>query len=196
MNQAESSYPAGLGWEMNQDVDQVRDRRAGTGKILRARIVGPVDNERFPDNILARNEAPIAAVERLITVISHSEKVAVRHHNVAVFDVMIQHVLSADGNRRIGLIGEIVAVGIQILGLVDHVRFVQQVAVEVNVFVFQMKAIAGNSHNAFHKGLTYIDRVTEDNNVTSLRLTIRKEILRDGSRGGESKFIPPGGGRQ
>src|SRR3977135_552424 len=76
MDQPESAIPAGFGEKMLRQVYEMArecvDRR--TGQTLSIRIVGPVNDQRLPDNILARHKAPIAAVERIIAVIAHGEK--------------------------------------------------------------------------------------------------------------------------
>src|ERR1700678_3072854 len=68
MDQLECAIPAGLGEEMLGQVQEVAGEivDGGTGQALGAGIVGPVDDERLADDVSARNEAPVAAVERII----------------------------------------------------------------------------------------------------------------------------------
>ena len=53
----------------------------------------------------------------------------------------------------IGLARKIVAIGIDVIGLVDLVRLVQLHAVQVNLLVDHADAVARNAHAALHEGL-------------------------------------------
>ena len=44
-------------------------------QLVGGRVVGPVDDQRLADDIFARHEAPVAAVERGIAVVAHREVV-------------------------------------------------------------------------------------------------------------------------
>src|SRR5437016_2303230 len=69
----ERTVPAGLGRKMLHQVEHMFDRHEWLGQCLRGRVVRPVNDQRFPDNIVARDKAPVAAVERGIAIVAHRE---------------------------------------------------------------------------------------------------------------------------
>src|ERR1700685_3188130 len=76
MDQPERSIPAGLGEEVLGQIQEVAGEIVDgrTGQALGAGSVGPVDDERLANDVSTRDEAPIAAVERIVAVIAHGEE--------------------------------------------------------------------------------------------------------------------------
>jgi len=72
---------------------------------------------------------------------------------------------------------------------VHDVRFVQRVAVEVELFVHEMQAVAGNAHDAFDEGLLDVDRIAENDDVAAMRVAVGQQIFRDGSGGRVGELI-------
>src|ERR1700730_3578575 len=68
MDQPKGSVPTGLGKKVLGQIEEMTrecvDRRAG--QAFSIRIVRPVNDQRFSDDVLARHESPVAAVERII----------------------------------------------------------------------------------------------------------------------------------
>ena len=62
------------------------DRRAGALVlvVLALRFVRPVDDERLALDVVARQEAPVAAVLRVVAVVAHHEVLIGRHRDRAV----------------------------------------------------------------------------------------------------------------
>ena len=151
------------------------DRRVR--KFLGARVVRPVNDQRFADNILARHESPIAAVERLVAVIAHSEKIARRHHDFAVLHIFFEHHLRRRINRRIRICRrEIVAIRIDVIELVNNIRLVQQMPVQKNLLVLEVDSVAGHAHDPLHEGLLDIDRITENDDVAAVNVLIGQQM--------------------
>ena len=66
------------------------------------------------DDVLARNEAPVAAVVGIVAVVAHGEDVARRHDQFAVDDVLLDHLGGARAQRHgVGAGGEVVAVRVR-----------------------------------------------------------------------------------
>ena len=84
---------------------------AAEGRIIQivgGRVVGPVDDQRLADDVLARHEAPVAAVERGVAVVAHREVGVRRHHHLAVHHVVHQHVHGAVVHAcRLGSLGKL-----------------------------------------------------------------------------------------
>src|SRR6266513_1059830 len=84
VDQPERPLPARLRRKMLYQVEQMLDRHEWLGQCLRGRVVRPVNNQRFPDNIVARDKTPVAAVERGIAIVAHREIIAGGHHHLAL----------------------------------------------------------------------------------------------------------------
>src|ERR1017187_3043599 len=78
---SERAVPAGAGEEVLSQIDKVREERVyGTSRqILGRGAVGPVDQERLADDVIAGHEAPVAAVKGVVAVVAHREIVPRRH---------------------------------------------------------------------------------------------------------------------
>ena len=93
----------------------MRYRNRRIRELFGGRVVRPVNDQRLADDILARHEAPVAAVERLIAIVAHGEIVPRRHHHFAVLHVVLEHLLRRRIQRRVRIGREIVAVGIDVI---------------------------------------------------------------------------------
>ncbi len=150
----------------------MRQRRSGS-------VVGPIDDQRFADDILTRHKAPVTAVERRVAIIPHGEIAARRHHNLAALDVVLEHGLSPFVLGKIRLAGEIVAIGIDVFRLMDLVWLLQLVAVEEHVLVLETDMVARDSHHALHEGLLDVDGIAEYDDVPAFHVLVGENILAD-----------------
>src|SRR6266446_503533 len=91
VNQAEGPVPARLDEEILRDVEKMVPSDGGILQLVAGRRVGPVNNQRLADDVLARHKAPVAAVERRIAVISHGENGAGGNYDFAADRVILQH---------------------------------------------------------------------------------------------------------
>ena len=84
-----SPAPAGV----VDEVEELMEGKAGAvGEACLVLLIfwgleGPVDEERPPDDIAARNKAPVTAVEAIGAIVSHDEVVAGRDEEVFALDV-------------------------------------------------------------------------------------------------------------
>ena len=75
--------------------DNMIDADGRIRKPLRRCVVRPIDDERLADNVLARHEAPVAAVERGIAIVAHREVAARRYDHFATLHMGVDHLLRA-----------------------------------------------------------------------------------------------------
>src|SRR5581483_10842674 len=61
VNQHEAAPPARLGEEVLREIHQMIQADGRRVELIRGRIVGPIDDERLADDILARHKTPVAA---------------------------------------------------------------------------------------------------------------------------------------
>ena len=83
------STPAGVAEKVRHDVDEECGALSNADFVylIFGRFERPVDEKRTPQNILFRDESPVAAVEAVGAVIAHGEVMAGRNDYVSVFDV-------------------------------------------------------------------------------------------------------------
>src|SRR5207244_11180607 len=83
----ERSRPACLREEIRDKISDLLDavHYVGSTVFIRIRFIRPVDDQPFPDDELARNEAPVAAVGAVVAVIAHGEIKVRRNDDLAVF---------------------------------------------------------------------------------------------------------------
>src|SRR5205823_10394451 len=153
----EGSVPAGFAEEMCELIEGEADL---VGKALRFDLAfggfeGPVDEERAANEIGARNESPVAAVEAVGAVVAHDEEAVGRDDEVKAADVgrQIEGPLGRD-TRDVGGWhgGEVVAVGVVVGGGgFGGAGFDLLEAVEVEDAAAKVDAVAGNPDDAFNE---------------------------------------------
>jgi hypothetical protein len=137
-----------------------------------------VDEQRFADDGLARDEAPVTAVFAVVAVVAHDEVVAGRDDEVAVVD----EAAHADPPVRVDLgvgaleAGEVVAEIVGRRGAVDGVGFGEGVAVDEYLAGMETEAVAGQADDALNQMQRGVDGVVEDDDVAAM----------DGGRGKET----------
>src|SRR3954469_17524012 len=100
----ERTLPARLVEDVNEDVAHEADALANGlfVDLVGGGFKGPVDEHGTADNILARDEAPEAAIEAFGAVVAHGEDLPGRHDEVAVDDVVGELVCPACGDLIVG----------------------------------------------------------------------------------------------
>ncbi len=89
---------------------------------------------------------------------------------------------SADSETwTLGSCGEIVAVTVDVAGLVVGVGLVDGMAVEDELFVGQVDAIAGDADGALDEGLADIHGIAEDDDVAAVDVAIGEQEARGGA---------------
>src|SRR5215831_1682494 len=81
----EEPFPSRPGEEVRHDGAQALDRRAEplVDVILAPGLVRPVDQQRASLHVVARQEAPVTAVLRVVAVVAHHEIAIGRHRDRA-----------------------------------------------------------------------------------------------------------------
>src|SRR5271170_4083407 len=112
------ALPACLVEDVDDDVEHEADAFADAlfVDLVGGGLEGPVDEERAAYDVLARNEAPVAAVEALGAVVAHGEDFSGRDYEIAVLNVAGEFVGPAGGDSGVlvgGDGGKVVAVGVE-----------------------------------------------------------------------------------
>ena len=192
-NDVEGAGPAGVGDEVNHDVDHEANAvtEAGLIHLVRWGLEGPVDEQGAAEDVLTRDKAPETAVGALGAVVPHGEDHAGRDDEVVALDVVgkVKGPDSEMAGARLfldpGEIGwEIVAVGnngvvgisVVIVGL-DGLGFVLGDAVEVDDAVAEMDAVPREADGTLDQdevGLLGIG-LEEDDDVATVDVTVVDE---------------------
>src|ERR1051326_4922232 len=103
-NLGNQPLPRGLGKKVRDARSESLQRRAEAFVyvIFSAGLVGPVDDERLPFDVGPREEAPVAAVLRIVAVVAHDEVVIGGHRlrSVVLADVVGGDLLAFAGGGR------------------------------------------------------------------------------------------------
>ena len=180
VDQHQCPAPPRLGKEMLGQIDEVAGGEID--QILRGGIVRPIDQERLALDVFRWNEAPVAAVSGIIAVIAHGEVMAGRHHHFSVHYVILQHIRGFRRERKVGGCGwEIVTIRVDVVRLVNLVRFVEFPAVQEHLLVDEVDAVAGDADNALHIILFDVEGIAEDDDVATTDGLIREKPVEDRS---------------
>src|SRR5580692_10006494 len=144
--------------ELKQMADRVGEvikfitRRGRNWHVTLCTPYRPINQQRPPDNIFPRNEAPIAAVQAFVPVISEHEIVPLRNYKFAIFHQFLHLQPPSPLQTRNWNVhpGELVSKNIMHLGAVTHVRFCQRSAVHVHSSIDEAHAISRNSNHALY----------------------------------------------
>src|ERR1700682_2292488 len=124
LDQVEGALPAGLVDDVDEDMTHEAEAVADAlfVDLVGGGVEGPVNEHGAAYDVLAGDEAPVAAVEALGAVVAHGEDLAGGDDEVAVFDVAGKLVGPGGGDSVVGAGGygrEVVAIGLEgVLGVV------------------------------------------------------------------------------
>ncbi len=186
LNEMEGALPACLIEDVDEDVAHEAEALADA---LLVDLVGgslerPVDEEGAAYDVLARDEAPVAAVEAFGTVVAHGEDFAGGDDEVAVLNVAGKLIAPAGGDVAVvvgGDGGKVVAVGIEgvlrvvVVGGHAGVGLVLCDAVEIDDAVAEVDAVAGNADGALDEEEIRLAGLEEDDDVAALDVAIEGE---------------------
>jgi hypothetical protein len=142
---------------------------------------GPVDEERSPNDVLAGDEAPVAAIETFGAVVAHGEDLAGRYDKIAVDDVAGKFVGPTGGDIAIVVgwnCGKVVAVGVEgvlrvtVGGRHAGVRLVLGDSVEVDDAIAEVDVIAGDANGALDEEEIRLAGFEEDDDVAASNVAI------------------------
>ncbi len=99
-DEMERAFPACLVEDVDDDVDHEAEALADAllVDLVGGGFEGPVDEEGAADDVFARDEAPVAAIEAFGAVVAHGEDFAGGDDEVAVLDVAGELVGPAGGD--------------------------------------------------------------------------------------------------
>src|SRR5579863_2772352 len=181
-HQFERTVPARLHEEILGQVGEMI--AAVADPILGRRIIRPKNQERLADDVLARHEAPVPAVERVVAVVTHRKIVAVRHHQLSIGHMSGQHFARPVIHRAIRLGRKIIAIRLDTGEDMPRVGLIERLTVAIYGLVDDFYTVARNTDHPFHVVLADIHRVTEHDDVAPLGLGIRQQMFADDARGG------------
>src|ERR1700733_1776052 len=182
-DEMERAAPAGLAEEVKNNVANETYTFADALLIdlVGGSFKGPVDEHGAAYDVLARHEAPEAAVEALGTVVAHREDLARRDDEVAILDVIGEF----EGPTRRNLIvragrdgWKIVAVGLEgVLRVVvgdrhAGVRLVLRDAVEVDDAIPKMDFVTRYADSALDEEQVGFAGLKEDDDIAAADVTI------------------------
>src|SRR5712691_3850508 len=186
-HQFERTFPARLHEEI---LRQVSVMIAGVADpMFGGRIIGPKNHQRLADNVLARHETPVAAVERVVAIVAHRKVVARRHHQLTASHVSSQHFARAVIDRTIRLRRKIIAIRLDAGENMARVGFIELLAVAVYRLVDDFYMIARDADHPLDVILPDIHRVAKHDDVAPLRLRIRQQMFADDARGSIGKLV-------
>src|SRR5581483_10547816 len=141
---------------------------------------GPVDEEGAADDVGARNEAPVTAVEADSAVIAHSEIEAGGNDEILSLNKSRQSLSPFGGDVAAHLRGdggEVVAIRLVIrVGGLAGVGLVQGNAVAVDNAGAEVDVVAGNTHNALDEeqmlAIGLEGGLVEDDDVAALNVAV------------------------
>jgi hypothetical protein len=168
MDQHERPPPASLREEILHEINGMIDADRRTCETICCRLVRPIDDQWFADDVCSRHETPVAAIERIVAIVAHREIAVGRNHNFSVRYVLLEHFDGAFAQLKIRLTREIVTIAVVVLGLMVLVRLLYSCSVSNQLFVLDADSVARHSDDAFDESLAYIHRVAEDDNIAAL----------------------------
>src|SRR5437899_12927374 len=89
-NDPKAPRPTGFREEICDEVGDLLDpiHNIGSTVFIGIRFIGPVNDEPFTDDELARDETPIPAVRAVVAIIPHAEVMVKRYAKLAVYRVV------------------------------------------------------------------------------------------------------------
>ena len=130
--------------------------RAAFLVVLALGLVRPVDHQRLALDVLARQEAPVAAVLRVVAVVAHHEVLVRRHRDrsVSLAHVERGHFVELRvGRRRLQEM---------------HVRLVERLAVDVDLLLAHFDRLARQPDDALDEVALRLLGILEDDDVAAL----------------------------
>ena len=167
--------------DIESQVQQMVHSDRGAHQPLCWRVIGPVDNQGLADDVLPRNESPVPAVQGRVAVVAHREEAVGRDDDGVPHHVRREHLQRGIIKPHVRLTGEVVAVGVDVIRLVELVRFVQLPPVQEDLLVHDPDRVTGNADHPLDKGLFDIDGVAENDDVAALHLLVGQNMPAQGA---------------
>src|SRR5208337_163096 len=196
VNGVQHAAPTGARGEMRQGVENGGDALAerGIGVVVAGGVDRPVDEKGAAHDGLAINKAPVAAVGAVVAVIAHGEIFARGNYQFIALDIFAddvdpfrlhrrnKHLIAG---RREGVDQRVVTRG----RIVDHVRLVERLAVDVDLLIDNFQVIPGQTDDTFYEMRMVLVGIFENNDVAALQVAIGKKFFVPLAAPAENKFV-------
>src|SRR5689334_2433887 len=148
-----------------------------TGTLLFGTFDGEINHQGPANDVGPWDKPPIAAVQAVITIIAHYKIVISRHYQFAIVDMAKNFAAPTAVNVAgiAGLVGKIIAISINKMLRMDHIIFVERLAVYIHRLVPQPYMVARRADHAFYQELRGVNREIKDNNVASVDWPVRQQ---------------------
>ena len=159
---------------------QPRPKSAFPGVIAALCLDRPINQERTPHDGVVVHEAPKAAVPALIAIIPH-RKILPRGHDNFVTAHEFLHFMSPFGLKTASnhlargkvVVQRVVASG----GIMNNVRLVEQLAIDIDSLVHNFHAISRQPDHALHEVLMLLIGKFENDDVATLERAVGQQFL-------------------
>src|SRR4029079_5944539 len=138
-----------------------------SGPFFGGGVKRPENHQRLANDVLARNETPIAAVERVFPIVAHGEVSLHWNDQLAVLNVAGEHLLRPVGHRPVGLRWKIIAVGLNPWIGVLGVGVRKGPAIDIHHLVHDAYAISGHANHALDEVLANVHGIAEHDDVAA-----------------------------
>src|SRR5438128_4515778 len=197
-NDSERSRPPRLGEEIRDKVGDLLDTvyNIGSTVLIGIGFIGPVNNQPFAHNELARNEAPVPAVGAVVAIVAHREIVIGWDNDLPVFGelfvpiwILIRAVKNAPGMRlRREEITKRIGVRTR-RALMNLVGLIQRHVVDEYLLVDDLQMIARESDGTLDVMLGKVLRILEHDHVAVLDGLEWKNRIHHGTACPEDKLV-------
>src|SRR2546423_5694283 len=181
MHQVEHSPPAGLGWKVNNYMDNefgAFPQRGALVLVFRS-FERPISEKWPANNIFLWNEAPIAAIKADLPVISHAKVIAFGNDQVITLNMILHNEGPIESHIRPGQLRiyrrKLITIRIVQMSQQLHIWLIERHAITVNNAIAQMNAVARNADNAFYHMKSLGLRGEKYHDVAVLNFSIRKQ---------------------
>src|ERR1700722_2471597 len=170
-----------------------RSKKISPGVICWSSFYGPVNHHRPAHHGAAIHKTPIAAVPTAIAIISHHEIIIRWNDQLSVVDVaenLFRPFRANSDFREIAARGrKIIAKRIFISCIVDHIWFVEEIVIHINMLVNDAHAVAGQADHTLHVMRVIIERKFEDDDIAAPDWTVGKDFFVPRALASKDKFV-------
>src|SRR5579864_493338 len=155
MHQVEEAVPPGQTKKMHGDV-QKRSHPIGDRfwlAVIFWHVEGPEHNQRTPNDIFFWHKAPIAAVQAVIAIITHSEVMVGRNHDLVIMNVCLQRCCPFRRNLASAIAksgGEFIAVRI-VSSVANYIGLGLTDSIQIDHTITKPEPVARHTNDALYQ---------------------------------------------
>jgi len=167
--------------------------KAAVGVVAGGGLHGPVNDHGAAHDGVAVNEAPVAAVEAAVAIVTHDEVVVFGDDEFAIVHALQNRFrpFGADTDLHEIWFGgrEIIAKGVAAGRVVDDIGLREQRAVDIHVLIDDAETFAGKADDTFDIVEMVVEGKFEDYDVAAMDGTIGEKFLIPCPAAFENEFI-------